>query len=70
MAQRQTIRELITAGLHYCCPYAFFRLNKRTEQIALRLGVSTRAVRYWKMAFKQGDMRCEGCKKCLKGRLF
>ena len=67
---RQTLKLLITEGLGYCCEFAFFKLHKRTSLIADRLGVSDRAVRYHKMAFKQGDLKCEACKKCLKGRAF
>lgn len=40
-------RSLI-ASLHYCCPYAFFRLFKQTGLIAARLGLSERTVRRWK----------------------
>jgi len=70
MPKRILIKDLITSGLKYCCPYGFFKMHKRTGLIAARLGVTERAVRYWKMAFKQGDLKCEGCKNCLKGRLF
>lgn len=68
---RVTVRSLICeGGLGYCCPYAFFRLHKRTGLIAERLGVCDRAVRYHKEAFKNGEYKCEGSEKCLKGRLF
>jgi hypothetical protein len=74
MAKRITIRILICDprpyGLGYCCPYAFFKLHKRTGAIAARLGVTERAIRYWKMAFKDGHMKCQNAGKCLKGRLF
>ena len=73
-AQRQTVKRLITEprpyGLGYCCIYAFFRLFKRTGLIAARLGLTDRAIRYHKMAYKDGDMHCEKCPNCLKGRLF
>jgi len=64
------LRDLIRDGLGYCCEYAFFRLHKRTGLIAARLGVSDRAVRYHKAAFKAGDLKCECTDRCLKGRLF
>ena len=67
---RQTVKRLVCEGLNYCCLWAFFRLHKRTGLIATRLGVTERAIRYWKMAFKQGDLSCEKCEKCLKDKLF
>ena len=72
MTERITIKKLVTSkdGLGYCCLFCFFKCHKRTGLIAERLGVTDRAVRYWKMAFKQGDLKCERCPGCLKGRLF
>jgi hypothetical protein len=61
---------MICEGLGYCCEYAFFRLHKRTGLIAARLGVEDRTVRYHKMAFKDGKLKCQHAEKCLKGRLF
>jgi hypothetical protein len=66
--QRQTVKRLVTEGMGYCCLWAFFRLYKRTAQIALRLGVEDRTVRYHKSAFNAGCYRCEQNEKCLKGR--
>lgn len=63
---RQTFRLLITEGLHYCCPWAFFKLYKRTALIAERLGLSTRAIRMQKARFKAGEFSCEDCANCLK----
>ena len=68
--RRQTVKRLVTEGLGYCCLWAFFKLHKRTGMIAERLGVTDRAVRYHKMAFKDGNLSCEKCQKCLKGRLL
>lgn len=68
--QRQTVRRLITEGLGYCCPFIFFHRYKKTGLIALRLGVEERTVRYWKMAYRQGDLKCEKCQKCLKDKLL
>ena len=63
---RQTVRRLITEGLGYCCPWAFFSLFKNTITIALRLGVTTRAVRYAKADFAAGHHRCENCSNCMR----
>lgn len=68
--KRETVHSLICDGLGYCCEFAFFRLNKRTGLIAARLGVTDRAIRYHKAAFKAGEFRCKNAAKCLKGRLF
>lgn len=37
--------------------------------IADRLGLATSTIRYAKAAYKAGEMKCEGCEKCLKGKL-
>ena len=58
---RQTVRLLITQGLGYCCPWFFFRHFRRTAQIAARLGVTPRAIRYAKA--EKGS--CEGCAGCM-----
>lgn len=42
----------------YCCPYAFFRLYKRTGLIAARLGVTERTVRRWKAKFRTKELSC------------
>ena len=74
MAERITIKTLVCDpkphGLGYCCEFAFFKLHRRTGMIAERLGVCSRAVRYKKAAFKEGEMSCEKAENCLKGRLF
>ena len=65
--RRQTvIRKLICHGLGYCCPYGFFRFNKTTAMIALRLGVTERTVQRYKADFAAGRLKCEDCDKCLK----
>lgn len=68
---RLTVEALICSedGLGYCCQYAFFCMYQRTSQIADRLGVTPRAVRYHKMSFAQGDMTCQERKRCLKATL-
>ena len=67
---RPTVQSLICEGLGYCCEYAFFRLHRQTGLIAARLGINPRTVRYHKQRFKEKEMKCENCAKCLKGRLF
>lgn len=64
-----TLRQLITENLGYCCMFAFFTRNHRTCMIALRLGVTDRAVRKCKALFKAGEYSCEGCGNCLKSTL-
>lgn len=68
MTRRLTIKRLICEDLGYCCLWSFFRLHFSTQMIADRLGVSDRAVRYWKMAFRQGDLSCEKTEKCFQCR--
>ena len=72
MTKRITIKELVTSknGLGYCCLFCFFKCHKRTGMIAERLGVTDRAVRYHKMAFKDGNLHCEKQPGCLKGKLI
>jgi len=62
------IKNLITSkfGLGYCCLWAFFSLYKRTEQIALRLGVHERNIARYKARFRAGEFSCEGCTGCMK----
>lgn len=69
MAERQTIKKLVCDGLGYCCLWSFFSLFKKTSTIAIRLGVTDRAVRYHRQAFRRGELCCEGKKNCLKGKL-
>ena len=66
----ELVRTLITKGLGYCCPWAFFHFHKKTALIADRLGVSTRAVQRVKKEVREcGD--CEKRPNCLlrKGAL-
>lgn len=62
---RPTIKTLITQDLRYCCVWAFFSIFKKTPEIAARLGVSERAVRYAKAEVRKRG-KCEGCERCLK----
>lgn len=63
---RPTVEALVTQGLGYCCLWAFFRLFRRTAMIAERLGVSPRAVRYWKSLYNSGALRCQRCPRCMR----
>lgn len=65
----QTIHYYITVDLNYCCEWAFFKRNRQTAMIAIRLGVSDRAVRYHKEQFKCGGIACEGRGNCMKDKL-
>lgn len=64
-----TLRELICEGLGYCCPYAFFKLYRRTAVIATRLGCSKRAVQEWKARFRACEISCENRENCLQSAL-
>lgn len=64
---RGDFEKLVCDGLGYCCRWAFFKYgSKRTGMIAARLGISDRAVRYQKSAFRSGDLKCECKSNCLK----
>jgi hypothetical protein len=62
---RDTVHQLITSGLGYCCPWMFFHLFRKTGMIAARLGVTERAVRYAKKRVKEGEWVCEGHPTCM-----
>jgi len=64
-----TLRKLICDDLHYCCEWVFFRRFKRTQDLALRLGVSPRTIQRHKAAFHVGELRCEECARCMKKAL-
>ena len=72
--ERITVKKLICDprpyGLGFCCTFAFFKLHKQTGLIAARLGIGERTVRYHKMAFKDGCLKCQEKGNCLKGKLF
>lgn len=57
---------LIVDGLHYCCPWAFFSIFRDTPTIAARLGVDPSTIRRAKASFRRGEMKCEGCERCMK----
>lgn len=62
---RSPFEKLVCDGLGYCCPYALFRVTKRTGAIATRLGCTERTVRIWKAKFKSGELVCEKQPSCL-----
>lgn len=51
----------------YCCPWAFFKIFRRTGEIAARLGISDRTVRRAKASVDSGEWKCEQCDRCMKG---
>jgi len=65
------IASLITDGLGYCCEAWFWARFKdvSTELIAARLGVTDRAVRKHRAAFRRGEMQCENLATCLNRRV-
>lgn len=65
------IASLITDGLGYCCEAWFWTHFKEvsTELIAARLGVTDRAVRKHRAAFRRGEMKCENQATCLSKRI-
>lgn len=63
---RPSITTLITQGLGYCCPWAFFSIFRQTPIIAARLGVSERSVRRAKAQVDDGEVCCEECAHCMK----
>jgi hypothetical protein len=65
-ARVNSISFLVRHGLGYCCEWSFFQFYKDCELIAIRLGVSSRAVRKHKAAVLAGEIRCTNCKGCLK----
>lgn len=63
---RPTIKSMIVEDLHYCCPWAFFKIFRKAESIAARLGVGPRAVRKAKAKVDDGEWKCEQCERCMK----
>lgn len=57
-------RDLITTGLHFCCPYAFFRVYRNTTVIADRLGCTAGTVRDHKRIFRDHGYKCEQATDC------
>jgi hypothetical protein len=64
-AKGQSIPELVTNDLGYCCVYFFFTRYRKTALIAARLGVTDRAVRYVKARVRDGESKCTECERCL-----
>ena len=66
---RSQFEQLVCDGLGYCCPYALFRVTKRTGMIAARLGMTDRTVRLWKAKFKAKEIGCEKRPNCMLQQL-
>lgn len=64
---RSLIKTLVTEGLGYCCPWAFFKIFRKTPEIAARLGVSPRTVQRAKREVDEGEEKCKQCANCMKG---
>lgn len=66
-SQPRTLFERLVCeeGLGYCCPYALFRVTRRTGAIAIRLGMSDRIVRIWKARFRNKELSCENKPTCM-----
>lgn len=63
---RSLVEQLTCGGgLGYCCPYAFFRVNRRTGAIATRLGLAERTIRVWKAKFKAKEIVCSEASNCM-----
>jgi hypothetical protein len=63
---RPTIKILIEEDLGYCCQWFFFNQFRRTAVVAMRLGVTDRAIRYVKAEMKEGCLQCEDNPRCMK----
>lgn len=63
---RPTLRSLVTEGLGYCCPWAFFSIFRNTAVIAARLGVHEVSVRRLKAQVDGKVLKCEQCERCMK----
>lgn len=65
------IRDLLTRGLGFCCPWAALEANRHisSEMLGRRIGVSGRAVRYVWESVSVGETKCEHCRNCMKGKL-
>jgi len=68
-ARGQSIKEMVTQDLGYCCLPFFFSRYKKNALIAARLGVSDRAVRYNRAEVLASRVTCENCSGCLEKRL-
>lgn len=58
----RSVHYMITKSLGYCCPWAFFRLFKKDQVIADRLGVTRPTIKEQRLAAtKSGCRECDGC---------
>lgn len=63
---RSLTGTLVTEGLGYCCPWAFFSIFRKTPEIAARLGVCEMTVRRAKARVDDKIWKCEECGHCMK----
>lgn len=54
----------------YCCPFALLKDKRslRTGELTSFLGISRRALQYWRRRFKNGKLACAERAECLKAR--
>ena len=69
MDRSPPLRTLVTQDLGYCCPWMFFTLFTSAQLVADRLGCTRQAVTNWQRACREGDLKCEKMKECLKIKL-
>jgi hypothetical protein len=62
---RSQFAELVCEGLGYCCPYAFLRVNRKTQEISDRLGMAKRTIRLWKAKYDDKELECSKKSNCL-----
>lgn len=63
---RSQFVDLVCTSMGYCCPYAFLRVNRKTQEISDRLGLAKRTIRVWKAKYDDREIRCETKDNCLK----
>lgn len=69
MSKKPLTEQLITDGLGYCCPYAYFSLFRQTRLISARLGICRGQVKVWKARYNNGELTCQCNGKCVKDKL-
>jgi len=66
---RRSLMRMLCLAEGACCPYAYLIAtgDLSSKQIADRLGVAPRTVRYWREQVRKGRCTCEGNGKCYLG---
>ena len=65
-----SLEKMVKEDLGYCCLEFFFLRYRKTETIALRLGLTQGTVRKWKHQVDQGLYGdCNDCERCIKKKL-